>query len=844
MHTGRVLTGRNREAAELARAVAERRPVVVTGEAGAGKTTLLRTVTRESGRPVLEGGALATLSWMDYLPLTRALGREVTGADRDAVAADVNDAVGGDGLLLLDDLQWAAPATLDVIVALAGRVGPCAGVRTGTESADAVRTRLVDAGFVEIPLAPLDDTDAADLARAVRPGLGASEVAQVVRRSGGNPLLLRELAATGEASTSLRRTVGARLRDLTAEEREAFALVALAGRPLGAQHLTADATARLVAAGLLQRVPEDGVDVRHALFAEILAEGLDPGERQALHRRLAELVPDPGEAARHFDLAGDRAQSHACAVRAAAATTRPGERARHLRLAAMNASGGAATELRLAAAESLEAAYDWDGLFEVLDQIHGASPAQQARAALIRVRAAWGSARTDELRPALEAGLAAAAEAGTGDVATLLRIEACRVPIFVELDAEAGARQAREAVALAEANGVGRARAEYFLGTALALLDRREGAERLERAVAEARNDSDVGTELTAANNLVSFHEMSGSPDLAAALAHEMAARGRELGLGYWETNFDYQALQLDFHAGRYRGLVAAVAELVRRPLDVRTRDSLLEVQCMALVDTGRPDEAVRLAERSLLEAADPGAAVQFRWTLAEAYLGAGDPRRALDHAEAFLAELPHGNPNRAFGVVTRAWARFELGERPDDEVADHDKPILRAVPHETGALSAAHAGHLDRAIEGLREAADLWAPYHRRGELRCAWAAAELLRRSGDVDAAVAELTVVEKRAADIGLVAILHRCERSLRAAGQRRASTRDRGPGGITRREHEVLELVGQGLNNDQVAARLGTTRRTVVAQIASASAKLGAENRNQAAALAARLRDERR
>jgi DNA-binding CsgD family transcriptional regulator len=50
--------------------------------------------------------------------------------------------------------------------------------------------------------------------------------------------------------------------------------------------------------------------------------------------------------------------------------------------------------------------------------------------------------------------------------------------------------------------------------------------------------------------------------------------------------------------------------------------------------------------------------------------------------------------------------------------------------------------------------------------------------------------------------------------------------------------VLDLVQAGLTNAQIATQLGITRRTVVALVTSASVELGAANRSQAAALAAR------
>jgi DNA-binding CsgD family transcriptional regulator len=61
---------------------------------------------------------------------------------------------------------------------------------------------------------------------------------------------------------------------------------------------------------------------------------------------------------------------------------------------------------------------------------------------------------------------------------------------------------------------------------------------------------------------------------------------------------------------------------------------------------------------------------------------------------------------------------------------------------------------------------------------------------------------------------------------------------GPGGLSGREREVLTLVGQGLSDTAIGARLGISPRTVEAQLASARRKLGARTRHQAAAM---LRD---
>lgn len=51
-------------------------------------------------------------------------------------------------------------------------------------------------------------------------------------------------------------------------------------------------------------------------------------------------------------------------------------------------------------------------------------------------------------------------------------------------------------------------------------------------------------------------------------------------------------------------------------------------------------------------------------------------------------------------------------------------------------------------------------------------------------------------------------------------------------LTDAESRVLELVGQGLSDSNIAARVASSRRTVPSQVASAQRKLGAANREHA------------
>jgi two-component system, NarL family, response regulator LiaR len=58
------------------------------------------------------------------------------------------------------------------------------------------------------------------------------------------------------------------------------------------------------------------------------------------------------------------------------------------------------------------------------------------------------------------------------------------------------------------------------------------------------------------------------------------------------------------------------------------------------------------------------------------------------------------------------------------------------------------------------------------------------------------------------------------------------------GITAREHDVLRLMVEGLANKQIAQRLGIGEKTVKTHVSRVLAKLGVEDRTQAAVLAIR------
>ena len=150
-------------------------------------------------------------------------------------------------------------------------------------------------------------------------------------------------------------------------------------------------------------------------------------------------------------------------------------------------------------------------------------------------------------------------------------------------------------------------------------------------------------------------------------------------------------------------------------------------------------------------------------------------------------------------------------------------------------ASHAASSEPYQRQIEGYAEkAAQLWT------DLGCRYNAAMALYDTTEERLLREALTMFT----DLGALAATPITRQKMRRLGIRsipvgpRTATRA-DPLGLTRREHEVLEMVCAGHTNAEIAGRLFISARTVDHHVSAVLAKLGAPTRSAAASYAERL-----
>jgi len=392
------LSGRADERATLLDAVragldGSPRALLVHGEAGIGKTSLVRSVCAQVAgerTQVLWGQSLrfGTVEAM-YHPLVLALEGWLGEAD-EAERASVIKAVPGatlilpslgashpDGpsalmmvvdallsrvvargptVLVVDDVQWADPATWDALSYLVAGFGRQRLALVTTHRDEAAVSEQFQhwlgnvrrlPGTEELVLARLDQEATGDqIAELLGWRPPPRLVEQVYERSGGNPYFSELLVRRGDLDSSelpddlpdeLSQALLAAWRRMSRETREVTRVLAIAGRPTVLRTLTTTA-AELAGsqAGSVREAVDAGVIVlggdevwfRHPLLAGVLAETYLPGEAAPVHeawaRHLESVSTDGvdelrrlGDLASHHERAGDGSAAFAALLKGA-----------------------------------------------------------------------------------------------------------------------------------------------------------------------------------------------------------------------------------------------------------------------------------------------------------------------------------------------------------------------------------------------------------------------------------------------------------------------------------------------------------------------------------------------
>jgi DNA-binding CsgD family transcriptional regulator len=840
----------------LAATAAAGRVVLVAGEAGIGKSALVKRFTeRHSGDARFLFGACDPLLTPRALGPLHDLGREVggrlaallaDGSPREhlfAALLDELDQRSRRQVVVVEDAHWADGATLDLLVFLGRRIERTQALLIVTYRDDeltvdhplrAVIGRLPQNVVRRLHVEPLSEAAVTELARqAGRSAAGLHAL------TGGNPLLVTEVLAAGDAGVPLtvRDLVLARYSGLPADAQEVVRLVAvvptraelwLLEEAMGPRSTAIEAG---VAAGLL--VADVGaIGFRHELLRRAVESSLSAFRRRELNRRVLNVLTNASE--RGADVA--RLVHHAREAGDIEAVLRYApEAARQAAAVAAHREAVGHYRAVLAHAGRLPGAVHAELLegYSVECYLSGLSAeAVSARRSAVDLHEAAG----DRLRVG----------SGLRWLSRLYWWDGNR------RDAEAAAARA---IAVLETLEPGHELAMAYSNQAqLDMLAHRLTAATgwAERAIEMAQALGDQETLSHALTNIGTMRLLEGDP----------------AGRAYLEQAFEVAvAAGLDDHAARALANLATTFRdyhHARRDLD----RAFAFVQARELA--GYAQHLLGHRARVRLDQGDwPGAEEDARTALAERVAGGGRLVDAL--VPLSLLQARRGDPaaaetlqeatERGFATVELQWTAPVAAARAeyawlygdDHRIAEEaggmfERAVQAAQPWFAGELAfwlwlagalpqtpAVVAEPYRLLLAGdWRASADAWqelgCPYQRALALACA-----------EQDEALAEALALLD---GLGARQTAQRLRRDLRRRGHQRIPrgpirATAANPAGLTARQFEVLGLLAEGLTDAGIADRLSLSAKTVGHHVSALLAKLGVASRHQAVAAARRL-----
>jgi DNA-binding CsgD family transcriptional regulator len=783
-------------------------------------------------------------------------------------------AAGAPVLVAVDDWQWLDAPSATVLTFALRRLPPdgvrvLATVRSG-EADDAVAAlvrSLAEGRALEIAL---DALDAAALHRLVHARIGTwlspPALQRLYEASRGNPLVALELArsqmgADVAQATDIRRLLAARVAALPRDARDVLRCAAALATPTtGVVEATIErpvAARRGLEEALAAQVLErDGERLyfAHPLFAAVVEERTPPDQWRALHRRLAGVVGDLEQRARHLALSAsgpdsdvaaalEMAASHAAARGAQATAAELAERACALTPAS---EPEAQTRRLLLAADAHARTGDGGRALALLEQLVDALPPGPARARALH-RLVYVDPKEHSHRERTEQALAEA----RGDDELLAEIHmAMSHNELLGGAPDAAMRHAREA-----AEHAGRAGDDYLRGRALTSLaaqrfwrghgvqrdalrdaarlmclgsgrtveyaprlflglqlyqagDLAQGRRVLEDELSAAANRGNVEHESFARALLVDLEVRAGRLTVADAYANQDLELTRGAELGNWEATGRWERAVVDAHLGR----VESAREHATRGLALADGmgDAIFHVHCchaLGFLELSLGDAEAAVGWLAPLPARVEGMGVREPMVfgvdpnLAEALVLAGD----LDAARAVQ------EPLEAVGLeLDRPWAVA---------TALRCRGLIAGAQ---GRHAAALADH-EAALELFERVGQ---PFERA---RTLLALGTAQRRVKQRAAARTSLEPALALFAELGTELWAARAKAEIARLGGRRAGDRDE----LTPTEQRIAGLAAEGRSNREIAAELFVSERTVESNLTRVYRKLGIRSRTQLA-----------
>ena len=887
--SGTALVGRDAELDAIDRLIeaaarGESSMLLVRGEAGIGKTRLLDRLSHRAAErrfAVLRGRATELESDVPFAAVVEALeplddvalATPASPAERWRLHRGLRERLdalpgGHPFALVLDDVHWADPATLELLEHLMRRPPErphllVAALRPG----DVAERLLAIRPAAALDLGPL----AREAAEPLLAGLvDPDERERMFTQSGGNPLLLEELARAGpgaEAPGGIVAAIGAERAALPAPARMLLDGAAIVGDPFdldlaaAAGGLDADQALTgldaLVERGLVRPddIPRRFV-FRHPVVRSAVHAAVPAGEEIAAHVRAARALEAAGAAlparARHLAHAAAPGDAESAAtLRAAAALVRPQAPAiaADWLVAARRADPRLGADGQLALAETMVEAGRLEAALAVVDE---AAVADGAADREHRVGLAVAGATVERLLGRHEAGsrrLERVLDEAPGSGLLMAHLAISAYELGAAEETAAWAQRARAS----DADRLVHAAAAAMLAPAHAFAGRADAA----------RAEGDAAVE---AVDRASDAELAGAGELLTAVAWGLLAVerfvdvlsvARRSALVIRATGNGPAAIALDVAAISALGLLGRIEEAVaaadeaEQAARVTGNDQAVQwalwMHAWALLERGDLDAALAAAEgsvdlaqrlddsalttiaravlgavlvargepargRPLLDAYDLEPGWRCRWTppLVEADLALGDASAAAAHADqatALAESTPLAGPRAAAG---RAQALVALARGETARAVELAGAAVADAERVDGALDVARA----RLIAGRALAAS-------------------------DRDGALRELAAAEHVAATAGAARVRDEALQEQRRLGRRvgRGGERGRAGGGVgalSPREREVAGLVADGRTNREIAARLFLSEKTIETVLSRVFRKLGVRSRAEVAA----------